>query len=200
VINKGLLLLLQFGICFFEGSGVPRPFGSAILDGVDLDIEGGMPTGYGAFISSIRSKMNSGSKKYYISGAPQCPYPDAYMGPKSGTALGDAGDKFDYLTVQFYNNYCSYQGGTWFWSSFSQWATWSRSATGGKVKIFLGLPASTEAGGGYVTPDAISGAVKTLRQNYTDVFGGVMLWDASWDQNNVVNGAPYGHSIVKLLA
>eukprot|EP01121_Diplochlamys_sp_Union-15-3_P006604 TRINITY_DN17098_c0_g1_i1.p1 TRINITY_DN17098_c0_g1~~TRINITY_DN17098_c0_g1_i1.p1 ORF type:complete len:341 (-),score=61.22 TRINITY_DN17098_c0_g1_i1:10-1032(-) len=187
---------------FFEekDAAFPRPFGDAIIDGVDLDIEGGMPTGYAAFVTALRSKMNSGSKTYYISGAPQCPFPDAYLGPKPGTPLGDAGRAFDYVTVQFYNNYCSYSGGSYFWSSFAQWASWSRTSTSSKVKIFLGLPASTgAAGGGYLSPDTLSGIVHSLHQNYTDVFGGVMLWDASWDQNNVVNGNPYGFSVVKIL-
>jgi len=191
---------------FFEGrsSDIPRPFGDAILDGLDLDIEGGTLTSitsYSTFVNSLRSKMDSGKKQYYISGAPQCPYPDGYMGPKPGTALGDAGSKFDYVSVQFYNNYCSFQqGGDWFWKTFSEWAGWSRNSTGGKLKIFLGLPASTQAaGGGYLTIDVVSGLVHQLKQNYTDVFAGVMLWDASWDQNNLVNGEPYAYSVIKIL-
>ena len=28
------------------------------------------------------------SKHYIISGAPQCPFPDAFLGPSSGSALG----------------------------------------------------------------------------------------------------------------
>lgn len=40
-----------------------RPFGSAVLDGVDLDIEGGGGTGYAAFVTEIRSLASGASKQ-----------------------------------------------------------------------------------------------------------------------------------------
>jgi len=86
---------------FGGGSSDTRPFGDAIIDGFDLDIEGGSTTGYAAFINQMRSHYASDtSKEYYISGAPQCPLPDAYL----NTALTTA--HFDFIFVQFYNNYC----------------------------------------------------------------------------------------------
>ena len=39
-------------------------------------------------------------RRYYITAAPQCPFPDAYI----GAALNEA--SFDAVYVQFYNNYC----------------------------------------------------------------------------------------------
>ncbi|KAI8318009.1 glycoside hydrolase, partial [Martensiomyces pterosporus] len=36
---------------FFKGCAAQRPFDDAVLDGIDLDIEGGSPTGYAAFIN-----------------------------------------------------------------------------------------------------------------------------------------------------
>jgi chitinase len=45
------------------GSSSTRPFGDAVLDGVDLDIEGGGSTGYVAFISRIRSHAQGAKKK-----------------------------------------------------------------------------------------------------------------------------------------
>jgi chitinase len=87
-------------------AGWPRPFGDAVLDGIDLDIEGGNTTGYGPFINALRTRFTSTSanpsgRQYLIGAAPQCPFPDAY--------LGDALSKswFDYVWVQFYNNYCA---------------------------------------------------------------------------------------------
>eukprot|EP01120_Amphizonella_sp_Union-15-10_P014473 TRINITY_DN701_c0_g1_i3.p1 TRINITY_DN701_c0_g1~~TRINITY_DN701_c0_g1_i3.p1 ORF type:complete len:334 (+),score=49.27 TRINITY_DN701_c0_g1_i3:68-1069(+) len=164
-----------------SASGVPRPFGDAVIDGVDLDIEGGSPSGYATFVSALRGLMNRGNKVFYISGAPQCPFPDAYLGPKVGTALGDAGNSFDSVTVQFYNNYCSYQGGTWFWSSFQQWAEWSKNSVNSKVKIYLGLPASSfGASGGYIPPDELATVVTRLRSQYPDVFGGLKIFLVVW--------------------
>lgn len=46
------------------------------MDGIDLDIEGGTYTGYTAFVKELRRLMNTGTKKYTIGAAPQCPFPD----------------------------------------------------------------------------------------------------------------------------
>lgn len=99
---------------FLGGSSatVTRPLGATPLDGVDLDIEGGAAAGYAAFVNSMRTIMDRSGKKYFITGAPQCPKPDYYLGPSPGTALGDAAAGFDYLFVQFYNNYCGYSAGS----------------------------------------------------------------------------------------
>lgn len=46
------------------------------------------------------------SKQYFITGAPQCPFPDAIM----GAIIDQVG--FDAVNVQFYNNYCSTTSGS----------------------------------------------------------------------------------------
>ena len=80
---------------------------SAILDGVDLDIEGGSHIGYSAFVRELRNLENSDTaRKYVIAAAPQCPYPDAFLGPLPGKAFGDVPELFDEIYIQFYNNYC----------------------------------------------------------------------------------------------
>lgn len=76
------------------------------MDGIDLDIEGGSSVGYTAFVREIRGLMDAGTKKYIIAAAPQCPYPDHFIGPSPGTALGDVPEMVDELYIQFYNNYC----------------------------------------------------------------------------------------------
>ncbi|KAK2467976.1 hypothetical protein APHAL10511_000271 [Amanita phalloides] len=85
---------------FLGGSSPTRPFGNAVLDGIDLDIEGGSSTGFAAFVTKLRSLMATGNKQFYVTGAPQCPFPDAYL----GAVLNAVG--FDAVYVQFYNNYC----------------------------------------------------------------------------------------------
>ncbi|TFK49755.1 glycoside hydrolase [Heliocybe sulcata] len=85
---------------FLGGESGTRPFGDAVLDGIDLDIESGTAAHYAAFVSRIRARASGAGKKYYITAAPQCPYPDAYI----GDALDAA--PFDAVYVQFYNNYC----------------------------------------------------------------------------------------------
>ena len=94
---------------FMGGKSPIRPFGTAIIDGIDLDIEGGQRSGYTAYVRKLRELTKTDpSRRYLITGAPQCPFPDAFMGPGPfpGTVLGEAANQFDYLWVQFYNNHC----------------------------------------------------------------------------------------------
>jgi chitinase len=86
---------------FGGGTSSTRPFDDAIVDGFDLDIEGGSTTGYTAFVNRMRSHYASDTgKSYYIAAAPQCPLPDAYLNTVLTTA------HVDFIFVQFYNNYC----------------------------------------------------------------------------------------------
>lgn len=83
---------------FLGGSSSTRPFGEAVLDGVDLDIEGGgsyrkchgdnggiethprfLRIDYDAFLTQLRSHFTDAEKKYYVTAAPQCVYPDANL-------------------------------------------------------------------------------------------------------------------------
>ncbi|KAI0045076.1 carbohydrate-binding module family 5 protein [Auriscalpium vulgare] len=160
---------------FLGGSSSTRPFGSAVLDGIDLDIEGGSSAHFPAFVNQIRSHASGASKKYYVTGAPQCPYPDAYM----GSIINAVG--FDAVYVQFYNNYCGLTGfsnpNDW---NFAQWDTWAKTVSPNpNVKVYIGAPASsTAAGSGYVSASQLSSIAQQTRSQYSS-FGGVMLWDAS---------------------
>lgn len=86
---------------------------------IDLDIEGGLPTYYNNFVDKLRSYMDGDDKtyvalrhiikarllkhtlrysfrnRYYVTAAPQCPFPDAYTGP----AINQS--RFDAIYVQF---------------------------------------------------------------------------------------------------
>ncbi|KDQ20642.1 carbohydrate-binding module family 5 protein [Botryobasidium botryosum FD-172 SS1] len=160
---------------FLGGSSSTRPFGSAVLDGVDLDIESGTGAGYVAFVQQLRTHFTGASKKYYVTAAPQCPYPDAAL----GAALNGA--NFDAVYVQFYNNACGLNtyptASTW---NFGTWDIWARTVSINKnVKIYIGAPASsTAAGSGYQPIANLQNIAKTMRTNFPS-FGGVMLWDAS---------------------
>ncbi|KAF9354064.1 Chitinase 1 [Mortierella sp. AD094] len=160
---------------FLGGSSAARPFDDAVLDGVDLDIEGGSSLGYPVFIAELRSLFATDPHKpYYISAAPQCPFPDAYLGATLQTAW------VDMVFVQFYNNYCGNQAYGTFNFNFEQWDTWAKTTSINKnVKIYLGVPASkTATNAGYVTPERLREIVDTIRCRYSS-FGGVMLWDMS---------------------
>ena len=71
---------------FLGGDGPLRPFGAGSLDGVDLDIEGGGPAGYAAFVRRLRETMDAAAGDWLITAAPQCPFPDAHLGPEIGRA------------------------------------------------------------------------------------------------------------------
>ncbi|KAG9309716.1 glycoside hydrolase family 18 protein [Chiua virens] len=160
---------------FLGGSSTTRPFGAAVLDGIDMDIEGGAQTGYTAFLTALRTLMNGGNKQYYITAAPQCPYPDAYI----GTTLNAFG--FDAVYVQFYNNYCELSnfGNTNDWD-FGTWDNWATTVSPNRnVKVYIGAPASsTAANNGYVSASTLATIISQTKRQYAS-FGGVMLWDAS---------------------
>ncbi|KAJ7312567.1 glycoside hydrolase superfamily [Mycena albidolilacea] len=152
-------------------SGAHRPFGAAVLDGVDLDIESGTNTGYAAFANRIRTLWAGASKPYYLTAAPQCPYPDAWVGNALSTVPLDA------VYVQFYNGLKSYPSSGW---NYATWNTWAIGAPNPNVKIFIGAPASTTAAnaGEYVSASTLGSIALATRGNaaYSRNFGGVMLW------------------------
>ncbi|KAH8549729.1 class III chitinase [Umbelopsis sp. PMI_123] len=160
---------------FFGGTSSTRPFGSAVLDGIDLDIENGGSTGYAAFVNQLQSHFSSASKKYYVTGAPQCVYPDANLGSVINSV------SFDAIYVQFYNNPCGLQNfnspSNW---NFGIWDYWARNVSPNKnVKVYIGAPASSSAaGGGYVSASTLTTISQTTQADFPS-FGGIMLWDAS---------------------
>jgi chitinase len=169
-------------------SSVPRPFGASVIDGFDFDFEStvsNMP----AFGTQLRTLMNGDSSKtYYLSAAPQCPYPDAADGPMLNGAVA-----FDFVWVQFYNNYCgvsSYVAGASTQNNFNfaTWDNWAKTTSLNKnVKVFLGIPANTGAGAGYVSGSALA-AVISYSKSFSS-FGGVMMWDMSqlWANSGFLN-------------
>jgi len=182
---------------FLGGNGAVRPFGNAILDGVDLDIEGGATTGYISFIETLRSYYATANKPYYISSAPQCVFPDGRLGPGTGTALQSAW--FDYVWVQFYNNYCGIDSPTEF--NWATWANWAMTTSiNPNVKVFIGAPASSDAAGsGYITAAELIALAADAAISNPSVFGGIMLWDTSnSDLNN--NFGPTIHNLLNIAS
>ncbi|KAG0343703.1 Chitinase 1 [Podila humilis] len=159
---------------FLGGSSTTRPFGDAVtLDGIDLDLESGQNAGYVAFIERLRSNfLSSAGKKFIITAAPQCPYPDQ----AAKEAL--AHSWFDMVWVQFYNNYCGTNAFGTSNFNFDVWNTWASTVSQNKnVRILLGVPGGPGAAGSGIvdapTLNKILGAVKSFSH-----FGGVMFWDA----------------------
>ncbi|CAF1178633.1 unnamed protein product [Rotaria sp. Silwood1] len=177
---------------FLNGKGEKRPFGNGIvLDGIDFDIEKGAKQANGhwvTLINQLRKLMKADkSKHYYLSGAPQCPFPDEWFGPGPHTAISDA--DLDFISIQFYNNGCGIQaffgiqilgGGTF---NFGQWSNAVTKANK-KMKILLGIPASKLAGRGYQSAQNVTKIVRKIKR--TANFAGIMMWDAGdakWNNN-----------------
>ncbi|KAL3686098.1 hypothetical protein R1sor_004120 [Riccia sorocarpa] len=163
---------------FFGGSSASSPLGAVQLDGIDLDIEAGGSSYYSDLIATLRSLAQNYGKALFITAAPQCPFPDARLGPGDGTALS-AG--VDYVFVQFYNNpQCEYQGSSD--QLVAAWNQWTSSLTSSQV--FLGVPASDStdtAGSGYIDPNTLVNTILPLIKTASN-YGGVMLWNVYADE------------------
>lgn len=167
------------------------PFDNVLIDGFDFDIENNNGVGYAALVNKLREYFdNQGSKQYYISAAPQCPYPDASVGDLLSNA------KVDFAFIQFYNNYCNVD------KQFN-WDTWNlfaqESDINRDIKLYLGLPGSaTAASSGYISDLAVlQNTVDTIESN--ENFGGIALWDASQAYNNKIKDKSYITIIRSLL-
>ncbi|CAI4645423.1 BAQ_1a_G0037510.mRNA.1.CDS.1 [Saccharomyces cerevisiae] len=176
---------------FGEGTGASeRPFDSAVVDGFDFDIENNNEVGYSALATKLRTLFAEGTKQYYLSAAPQCPYPDASVGDLLENA------DIDFAFIQFYNNYCSVSGQF----NWDTWLTYAQTVSPNKnIKLFLGLPGSASAAGsGYISDTFL------LESTIADIassssFGGIALWDASQAFSNELNGEPYVEILKNLL-
>lgn len=192
---------------FLGGTGEDRPFGDGIvLDGVDFDIEQGAQEADGYWVTLINTlrdlSKGDSSKHYYLSGAPQCVFPDEWsvlvhsvenctfclrFGPGSETAISNA--DLDFISIQFYNNYCGIQSYfgmlklhahpseyTFYLESDDNFnfAQWSTAVkqASQNMKIILGIPASQGAGDGYQSADNIKTIVDSIRDD--DNFAGTI--------------------------
>ncbi|KAI8826024.1 glycoside hydrolase superfamily [Fimicolochytrium jonesii] len=161
-----------------------RPFGKdVVLDGFDLDVEGGSDYGYDIFMPKITSLMNASGRKFYATAAPQCFFPDVLQ----NTAY--AKGYFDWLNIQWYNNACGNSAfPTSAWSdAVTFWYNWANTVSvNPNVGLLVGAPASISAASassyvpltaaGATTP-SIANIVKAWKTSYSARFGGVMLWE-----------------------
>ncbi|KAJ9539602.1 hypothetical protein OSB04_026108 [Centaurea solstitialis] len=165
---------------FLGGQSDSRPFGAAVLDGIDFDIE----SGSGQYWDNLAQALaaHSSQKKVYLSAAPQCPIPDAHLDTAIKTGL------FDYVWVQFYNNeQCDYGANAD--ALLARWNEWTQVNS---PQIFLGLPAATGAAGrGYMPPDVLTSQVLPQIKS-SPKYGGVMLWNRFFDQQNGYSDAIKG--------
>lgn len=182
---------------FLGGSGVSRPFNTAKLDGLDLDIEktyGDNTAYYVDFVNKLRDLYSTdSSKQYYVSAAPQ---PPLYYDDLLGDVINNSW--FDYLFIQCYNQSPDFNLGE---DAFEQgWESYTNKLKDWKnpnVQLFVGLPGNSKAADdGYVPIYKIKGDLGSGILN-SPSFGGFMVWEAG--QENTVDGKSYSQALRGLL-
>ncbi|KAA8563941.1 hypothetical protein EYC84_011944 [Monilinia fructicola] len=177
-------------------SSKTRPFGDAVVDGFDFDIEQTGLTNLDVFAQELRTLSDAEtSKKYYLTAAPQCPYPD-----QADKSFLQGQVSFDAVFVQFYNNGCGldkFVKGSTTQNTFNMatWDKWASETSKNKnVKVFVGVPGSTSAAGsGYIDQATLADVIsysKTFKS-----FGGIM----AWDMVTIVGNSGYLANINKAL-
>ncbi|XP_022897286.1 acidic endochitinase-like [Olea europaea var. sylvestris] len=169
---------------FLGGKSSARPLGNAVLDGIDFDIEGGTSQHWDE-LARYLSKYSTQGNKVYLTAAPQCPFPDAWVGGALKTGL------FDYVWVQFYNNPpCQYTSGD-ISNLKNAWKEWISSIPA--TKIFLGLPAAPDAAGsGFIPVADLTSTVLPAIKGSTK-YGGVMLWSKYYDDQTGYSSSIKSH-------
>lgn len=151
------------------------------------DNEDNFPAYFDVFASSLRTNYRlDTSKSYYLSSAPQCPFPDA-SDPLSMLLL------CDFVYVQFYNNPPCEIGSSNFINSIQQWSTALNSSTlNPKPKLYLGAPAWSAAGNSAYehigSAEGMQGIAKSIEDMNLANFGGVMFWDGPESMQNTEEG------------
>lgn len=175
---------------FGGGSDDERPFDSAIVDGFDFDFEKKDQTGVAALGTSLRSYFDKdSSKSYYLSAAPQCPYPDESVGDLLSQV------EVDFAFIQFYNNYCLL-GSSFNWDTWKDYA--SKTSPNKDIKLYLGLPGSSSAAGsGYVSASTVESTLADIKSGKN--FGGISLWDAATAWGNTEGGDNFAEQMKSLL-
>ncbi|XP_021279725.1 basic endochitinase-like [Herrania umbratica] len=149
------------------GSSISRPLGSAVLDGMDFDIEREEP--YYAALARGLTELSQGGKKVYLTAAPLRPFPHQWLNGALRTGL------LDYVWVQFCNNpLCQFSSSNpgAFKDSWNKWTSSIKAD-----KFCLGLPAShAAADSGYVPSNDLRTQLLPFVKASAK-YGGVMLWD-----------------------
>ncbi|KAK8654529.1 hypothetical protein V6N13_128492 [Hibiscus sabdariffa] len=169
---------------FLGGTSSSRPLGPAVLDGIDFDIEGGTGEHWDDLAKYLSGYSKKG-KKVYLTAAPQCPFPDAWVGNALKTGV------FDYVWVQFYNNPpCQYSTAD-IANLEDAWKQWTSDIPA--TKIFLGLPASPDAAGsGFIPVNDLTSKVLPAIKN-SSKYGGVMLWSKYYDDQSGYSSSIKSH-------
>ena len=184
----------------WKAAGRPRPFGDAVVDGFDLDLEAqtyDMPSAEYIYKNyDVFGKYVKSNSKMLLSAAPQCVVPDVRISPVLKAV------PFDFIFTQFYNTrVCSAaqavqdikdkKTGTF---TFDKWISEIKASANPNLKFYIGLAAGPDGlpthKEDYLTPEDANTLITKYKGNTN--FGGVMLWEASVSVRNPTYGQSYG--------
>ncbi|KAG5533842.1 hypothetical protein RHGRI_027892 [Rhododendron griersonianum] len=167
---------------YLGGCSPNRPFGAAVLDGIDFYIKQSFDLYWDDLARYLHGFSKHGKKKVYLSAAPGCEYPDSSLGKALKTGL------FDFVWVLYYSNFdlpsCMYLGGSTS-NLLNSWALWTKSVKA--RKFFLGLvvvprPPDTEViPGGFIPVDVLTNQILPVVKK-SRKYGGVMLWNSFFNE------------------
>ncbi|KAI0191681.1 glycoside hydrolase superfamily [Xylaria flabelliformis] len=176
-----------FGPTSRSEQSTSRPFGAASIDGFDLDFEAHFSNAH-VFARRLRNLVNKAEiatrQKFYLTAAPQCPFPDMNLFP---VLHGDMATVLDFIFIQFYNNpVCDLRTPDGFETSLRIWhSQWARPSG---ARIFMGVPGAATAIGAanresYIEGSVLAASYIKMTQSFPS-FAGVMVWDMSQLDSN----------------
>jgi chitinase len=181
---------------FLGGSNASlvRPFGDAVLNGIELDIRNHRLYGYKEFVRSLRYIIdhNQNKTKYYISAKVSC--------ADNSTELIShllSQRSLHFITLHLYCSPCHYAGPPYDSNFTYIWSQWKSIVNNLQIQMFLGLIAKSINNCQCIDRDNTAHLLKLVSK--TASFGGVMIWDSSCDGSNRVNGITYSEYISKVL-
>ncbi|XP_031483502.1 hevamine-A-like [Nymphaea colorata] len=145
---------------FLGGNSSSRPLGDAVLDGIEVIVDGGSPNIYEGLAEYLKAYSTTESP-IFMAAAPQCDYPETFNS-----------SSYDIVWPQFYNDDCSLT------TSWEEWAAKTEA-----IMIAVGLPTAEDAASGYMTANDVITRVLPLAKT-SPKYGGVMLWNRYWDISN----------------
>ncbi|KAH6649780.1 glycoside hydrolase superfamily [Chaetomium tenue] len=164
-----------------------RPFGSAVLDGYDLNKQDECAANFDTFAATLRSHFGADTARdYFLSATPGCSYPDISVHPGY---LAQS----NFVWPRFYNNSRCEIGSNGFLGAVKGWsaaladnAPPSRDSTPGKTHLYIGLPARQDV----VPPLAglLAQAGEAVQQQQVGGLGGVMVTVLGGDKGGGEDG------------
>ena len=154
-----------------------------LVDGFDIDNKRKATAFWPDFPTRLRSCYAATSRKFYINATLRCPRLDASI-PASVMQVAD------FVSVQIYNNpLCDPVSGSGFLNSIGNWST---DLKGYSPKIFIGAPAWSGGGQGYVPPNYMSAIVSATTARVASAgnnSGVITVWDGAVGAGTAYNSA-----------